>query len=127
MPKLANQLRRAAAELAHLERQLAKLEARTAGKRTEVARLQAAIDREEAGTSAAPEGPATTPGLPAARTDAIVEVLRRSTDTMSPSEITAALVADGREEQLQSVTATLNHLLRSRVVERPSRGRYRLR
>ena len=127
MPKLANQLRRAAAELAHLERQLAKLEARTAGKRTEVARLQAAIEREEAGESAAPDGPSSEDGLPAARTDAIVELLRRSPDTLSPSEITAALAADGRQEQLRSVTATLNHLLRSRVVERPSRGRYRLR
>ena len=134
MAKLSNQLRAASAELAHLEKQLAKLEARTAGKRLEVARLQAAVARES-GAGPAPTAAGaprargareetTSDDLPARRTSAIVALLRRRSQPMSPSEITDALNELGRNEELRSVTATLAHLQKSQRVERVGRGMY---
>jgi hypothetical protein len=58
------------------------------------------------------------------RTDAIVAVLRSGPGSMSPSEIRAALEAAGRTDDLRSITATLDHLLKTGVVQRPARGRY---
>lgn len=156
MAKLTTQLKRARAELDHLERQLAKLEARTAGKRTEVARLEGAIadaaERDGSATgpaavvpaapaAAVPPAPAPAPVpapapaatappatvsqvLPSRRTDAVVELLRRATAPMSPSEITGALHDHGRDDELRSVTATLAHLLKAKLVQRVGRGRY---
>jgi hypothetical protein len=43
---------------------------------------------------------------------------------MSPSEIRAALEAAGRTDDLRSITATLDHLLKAGMVQRPARGRY---
>lgn len=128
MARLANQLKRASVELAHLEGQLAKLEARTAGKRTEVARLEAALGQESAGSQRprkvdASDEPASG-DLPVRRTNAIVVVLRRRSRPMSPTEITAALNELGRNEELRSVTATLAHLQKSDRVERVGRGMY---
>jgi hypothetical protein len=132
--KLSNQLRAASAELVHLEKQLARLEARTAGKRLEVARLQAAVARESgaapsataagAGRSRGPRDEESSGDLPARRTSAIVAVLRRRSQPMSPSEITDALNELGRNEELRSVTATLAHLQKSQRVARVGRGMY---
>ena len=60
----------------------------------------------------------------AARTDAIVAVLRGAEGTLSPSEILERLHAAGRSDELRSVTATLDHLLRKSAVQRPAHGRY---
>jgi recombinational DNA repair ATPase RecF len=109
---LTDDLDRAKDELAGLERQLARVSARVAGKRAEVARLEEAIAAEQRS------------GLPASRTDAIVSVLSRGASPMSPAEVTAALNDAGRADELRSVTATLNHLLKSSRVIRQGRGRY---
>lgn len=58
------------------------------------------------------------------RTDAILTILRGSSGTKAPKEILDALRAAGRTDELRSVTATLDHLLKAGSVERPSRGRY---
>jgi len=99
-------------ELEELEQQLARLAARAAGKREEVARLRESIAAVKRG------------GLPPARTDAILAVLRRSGSAMSPKEIVTALRDGGRDDELRSVTATLNHLLGQKRVLRQGRGRY---
>jgi hypothetical protein len=127
MTRLSSQLRRASVELAHFEKQLAKLEARTAGKRVEVAKLQAAIEREQnvRPTRSRKKGRRSVrEQLPPRRTDAILAVLGRSAAPMSPSEITEALRASGREEELRAVSATLTHLIKGKRVERVGRGRY---
>jgi hypothetical protein len=57
------------------------------------------------------------------RTDAIEEILRRHDGTMRPKEIQAALEEAGRPASMRAVTATLNHLIRSRSTVRcASRG-----
>lgn len=112
MEDLTDDLARAKVELVGLERQLARLSARAAGKRAEVARLEESIAAEHRS------------GLPASRTDAIVTVLARGAGPMSPSEVTAALNASGRTDELSSVTATLAHLLKGKRVIRQERGRY---
>lgn len=58
------------------------------------------------------------------RTGALLAVLRQAAGTMSPTELVQALRAAGRSDELRSVTATLDYLLKSGSVERPSRGRY---
>ena len=58
------------------------------------------------------------------RTEAILSVLRAAVSSLTPTEIVAALEAAGRSETRQLVTATLDHLLKKRLVMRPSRGRY---
>ena len=109
---LADDLTRARDELVGLERQLARMAARVAGKRAEVVRLEESIAAEQHS------------GLPASRTDAIVTVLSRGAGPMSPREVTDALHGAGRNDELRSVTATLNHLLKSSRVIRQGRGRY---
>lgn len=109
---LTDDLDRAKDELVGLERQLARLSARAAGKRAEVARLEESIAAEQRS------------GLPASRTDSIVAVLARGVGPMSPSQVTAALKAAGRSDELSSVTATLAHLLKGKRVIRQGRGRY---
>ncbi len=112
MGGLSDDLDRAVRELGDLEQQLARLAARAAGKREEVARLRESIAAMERG------------GLPPARTDAILAVLRRGGTAMSPKEIASALHDGGREDELRSVTATLSHLLGRGRVLRQGRGRY---
>jgi len=109
---LSDDLEQAKGELVGLERQLARLSARTAGKRAEIARLEESIAAEHRS------------GLPASRTDAIVAVLARGAGSMSPTEVTAALKAAGRNDELNSVTATLKHLLKGKRVIRQGRGQY---
>ncbi|WP_334144243.1 hypothetical protein [Rhabdothermincola sp.] len=58
------------------------------------------------------------------RTDAILTVLRQASGTMSPTELLHALQASGRAEDLRSVTATLDYLLKADRVRRPERGHY---
>ena len=58
------------------------------------------------------------------RTDAILTVLRQASGTMSPSDLVSALHAGGRTDQMRSVTATLDHLLKAGSAQRPSPGRY---
>jgi len=58
------------------------------------------------------------------RTQAILSVLRTSGTSLTPTEILEALEGAGRTETRQLVTATLDHLLKKRLVRRPSRGRY---
>jgi hypothetical protein len=58
-------------------------------------------------------------------TDAITKVLRISGGTRSPSEIQSGLSAAGREEPLNKITSTLNHLRNRGQVIRESRGQYR--
>jgi len=43
---------------------------------------------------------------------------------MSPTEVTAALKAAGRSDELNSVTSTLKHLMKGNRVSRPQRGQY---
>lgn len=150
MARLSNRLRRTAAELAHMEKQLARMEARTSkkraeveGLRTQVAHLEAAIVEEgsvadgsladgsvEEGRAAMTGPPITLSStavgeVPAARrTEAIVAVLRQRAAPMSPKEITDALRAAGRADELRSVTATLTHLRRTAAIERVGRGQY---
>ncbi len=62
-------------------------------------------------------------GIP--RTDAIVEVLRAAGTPMSIRQVWDGLKAGGRDEQgYQVIASTLNLLLQSSRVTRPSRGRY---
>lgn len=112
MAVLETDLDRAMTELEGLELQMERVVARVVGKRAEVAQLRESIARENQS------------GLPAARTDAIVSVLRRNTLPMSPSEVTEALNDAGRSDQLSSVTATLAHLRNATRVIRQGRGRY---
>jgi hypothetical protein len=59
------------------------------------------------------------------RTDAIEEILRRHNGTMRPKEIQAALEEAGCPASSSAVTATLNHLIKSRSTVRcASRGEY---
>ncbi len=58
------------------------------------------------------------------RTEAIAAVLRASAETLSPTEILGRLHAAGRTDELRSVTATLDHLVKKGAVQRPKRGRY---
>lgn len=62
--------------------------------------------------------------LELSRTDAILNVLRRASGTMSPTELLGSLHAAGRSDELRSVTATLDYLLKAGSVQRPGRGRY---
>ncbi len=112
MDDLTDDITRAKDELVRLEQQLARASARVAGKRAEIARLEESIAAEQRS------------GLPASRTEAIVSVPSRGAGPMSPAEVTAALNDAGRTDELRSVTATLNHLLKSNRVIRQSRGRY---
>lgn len=112
MDDLTDDIARAKDELVGLQRQLARASARVTGKRAEIARLEESIAAEQRS------------GLPASRTDAIVAVLSRGAGPMSPAEVTAALNDAGRADELRSVTATLNHLLKNSRVIRQGRGRY---
>ncbi|MEI2638360.1 MAG: hypothetical protein V9F03_05105 [Microthrixaceae bacterium] len=112
MEGLVDDLEKSKLELVEIDKQLARWSARAAGKRAEIARLQQLIEAEKRS------------GLPASRTEAIVAVLVRGSEAMSPSQITAALNESGRSEELRSVTATLGHLLSTGRVIRPGRGRY---
>ena len=111
MGALVEDLERARAELVAIERQVTRWSSRTAGKRAEIARLTEVL--------AARQGS----GLPVSRTDAIVSVLSRGADSMSPSKITEALVEAGRDDELHSVTATRRYLLDTGRVIRDGRGR----
>jgi hypothetical protein len=88
-----------------------------------LARL-AGIDAELAALSR----PGTATGIRSApRTEAIIEVLRRSSSPMSPKQIRTALEGEGRNDSLRSITATLNHLMGTKTaVVRVGRGQYQL-
>lgn len=99
----------------------AELDTQRARVREEVARLRGL----EAELEALRAGLGGDDGLPSmSRTEAILTVLRRASGTMSPTEVLAALHAAERDDELRSVTATLDYLLKSDSVRRPARGKY---
>jgi hypothetical protein len=60
------------------------------------------------------------------RTDAIMEVLRECREALGVKDIKAAFSAAGRTgDDPASIGATLTYLLAQKMVERPTRGRYR--
>ena len=59
------------------------------------------------------------------RTDAVVQVLRTSGDTMTTREVTERLRQGGRpDEREHIVSSTLQYLFKRDLVRRPSRGKY---
>lgn len=97
-------------ELAELDVQLAQALARRNGIKAELESLRS--------------GAASGDLVGAARTEAIVAVLRSVGDSLSPTEILRRLHEGGRSDELRSVTATLNHLVNRGEVQRPARGEY---
>lgn len=104
---------------------IAQVEADLSAQRARVSEEVARLRGLEAELEALRAGLGADRGLPAmSRTDAILTVLRRASGTMSPTVVLMALQAVGRKEELRSVTATLDYLLKARSVQRPARGRY---
>ncbi len=66
--------------------------------------------------------PPQTPLDAMSRTDAIVEILRRSERHLRPIEVRDALNSDGWDDELKTVTATLRYLVQNgRVVRTDSK------
>lgn len=61
------------------------------------------------------------------RTDAIVDILRRSRRQMSINELVDELNGAGVVSEYASVASTLQHLVNDGRVQRPARGRYTAR
>jgi hypothetical protein len=108
-----------------LTERIAQVEADLAAQRARVSEEVARLRGLEAELGALRAGMVGRGGLSEmARTEAILTILRQSTTTLSPTEVLQALRAAGRSEDLRSVTATLDYLLKAESVQRPSRGRY---
>ena len=58
------------------------------------------------------------------RTDAILNILRSTGRSLSPSEIVTLLHAAGRDDDRVVVTATLSYLKAQKLVRKPERARY---
>jgi len=58
------------------------------------------------------------------RTDAILNVLRSTGRTLSPTEIVTLLHTAGRDDDRVVVTATLGYLVAQKLVRKPERARY---
>ena len=104
---------------------LADLETELAEWRDELTKLATRIRGREAKVAAGRGGVAKSiqlADLP--RTAAIVAVLHEADTTLTPSQILARLVAAERDDDLRKVTATLDYLVKSGLVIRPSRGCY---
>lgn len=108
-----------------LPERIARVEAELVGQRArvseEVARLRG-LEAELESLRAGVRGDGGLSEMP--RTEAILTVLRQAAGTMSPKELLQSLESAGRTEDLRSVTATLDYLLKAESVQRPSRGRY---
>lgn len=107
-----------------LTERVAEVERQLAEQRDELARGAARMRGLEAELDALRSGGGIEDLATASRTDAIVAVLRGAEGTLSPSEILERLHAAGRSDELRSVTATLDHLVKKSAVHRPARGRY---
>ena len=104
---------------------IAQLEALRSRQRAEVALAAAALRGTEAELESLRAGLSKVSDLnELPRTDAILAVLRTTPGTLTPSEITTRLSAEGRNDSREAVTATLDYLLKQGLVLRPSRGRY---
>ena len=98
-------------ELAEWREEFTKLATKIRGREAEVAAVRGAVANRS-----------QLADLP--RTAAIVAVLQEADTTLTPSQILARLVAAGRDDDLRKVTATLDYLVKSGLVVRPSRGHY---
>lgn len=58
------------------------------------------------------------------RTDAILAVLRAADGTLSPKEIRSRLTSAGRDDEMRSLTATLDYLVKKGSVSKAGRGQY---
>jgi hypothetical protein len=111
-------------ESVDLTERVTEVERQLAEQRAELARGAARLRGLEAELEALRGGDTDGDLATAPRTDAIVAVLRGAEGTLSPSEILERLHAAGRSDELRSVTATLDHLVKKSAVHRPARGRY---
>jgi hypothetical protein len=101
---------------------IADLRRRIGDQRESIDRLVAELRGMEAQLVALQSGvPSLTPLVDLARTDAIVEVLRQADRHLRPVEILNALNQSGRNDELRSVTATLDHLVKGERVRRADR------
>lgn len=98
-------------ELSELRTDFAHLAAQIRGYESRIATLRMGIDHRD-----------ELKLLP--RTEAILSVLRAADGTLSPSEILVRLLASERDDDLRKVTATIDYLVKSHLITRPSRGRY---
>lgn len=98
-------------ELSTMRMDATQLAAQIRGHETQIAALRQSVQHRDELAS-----------LP--RTEAILAVLRSAEGTLSPTEILTRLLAAERDDNLRKVTATLDYLVKSRLVTRPSRGRY---
>jgi hypothetical protein len=98
-------------ELSTMKTDAAHLAAQIRGHETQIAALRTGLEHKN-----------ELVHLP--RTEAILSVLRAADGTLSPSEILVRLVAAERDDDLRKVTATIDYLVKSQLVTRPSRGRY---
>lgn len=109
--KTAQRIATLETELSTFRMDVALLTAQIRGHETQLATLRQSVEVNDELAS-----------LP--RTEAILAVLRSAEGTLSPYEILTGFLAAERDDDLRKVTATLDYLLKSRLVSRPSRGRY---
>lgn len=90
----------------------------------EAARLRLAGIAEERRRWRASMSVTTSTASPVSRVDAVVAILSASLEALSPTEILNGLRAAGRDDSINTVTATISYLERTGKVTRPARGKY---